>query len=744
MSDKTAKALKEFSQCYDNNEYARGLKQANKFLKQHPEEAEAIAWKAIFLQFTKKPKDAVTTIAEALRKNMKSAKIWKLQGIIMREQSDYTKALQSFTMAYRLDSKDDNILLEICNLHLYERNKKLFLQNSYNLLSSSKSSSAVVRYAVALHLDGRTKNAIDWLNTYEINFMPPISEDETLFRNELFLYHSTLYIEAGMYDECIKYLEKNQPLIRDVVSVNEKLATCYVKLGKKEEALKAIRSLIDYYPENGDYFTLLQELLAPDEFMHELTELKGKSRYAQVRILELLDINDPNYRDFLKEYMVPYLVKGAPSLFTTLSELSLEKLEVAKEVADSAPTETDNFPITSIPIVKLFDASVFLAKDDLESALESVESAIKHTPTCLESRTLKLRILRKMGRIEEAMKTGQELAEYDPNDRNSSTLYTNAALRNGKLKTAYEASLPFSIDSEHNPRLLLTQYNDFHVRAADCAYRAKDYKQSTGFYNDVVRHFSDFRKSQYNYLSWGMRHVHALYDMLKWADELPKHKMLARGLLGLLKIHFLNKAENPIEKNKDLQNAALQATFSEDPAVLAYAAIYYSLMNEPLPCLKCLKKCQGPWKFAAIQAAEKVMSSLQKVESNGQKKKIPEIVKEVAQEAYKSEEGQIKANYAEAKSFLEKLALARGMFLVAQNEQETANAKQLLLDAVKSCEYNYKQALDAYTVANNEMNDAEFAKKIEDEIHVKHPQYQVVFEYEKGDLPKIDEEQLND
>lgn len=744
MSDKTAKALKEFSQCYDNNEYARGLKQANKFLKQHPEEAEAIAWKAIFLQFTKKPKDAVTTISEALRKNMKSAKIWKLQGIIMREQSDYTKALQSFTMAYRLDSKDDNILLEICNLHLYERNKKLFLQNSYNLLSSSKSSSAVVRYAVALHLDGRTKNAIDWLNTYEINFMPPISEDETLFRNELFLYHSTLYIEAGMYDECIKYLEKNQPLIRDAVSVNEKLATCYVKLGKKEEALKAIRSLIDYYPENGDYFTLLQELLAPDEFMHELTELKGKSRYAQVRILELLDINDPNYRDFLKEYMVPYLVKGAPSLFTTLSELSLEKLEVAKEVADSAPTETDNFPITSIPIVKLFDASVFLAKDDLESALESVESAIKHTPTCLESRTLKLRILRKMGRIEEAMKTGQELAEYDPNDRNSSTLYTNAALRNGKLKTAYEASLPFSIDSEHNPRLLLTQYNDFHVRAADCAYRAKDYKQSTGFYNDVVRHFSDFRKSQYNYLSWGMRHVHALYDMLKWADELPKHKMLARGLLGLLKIHFLNKAENPIEKNKDLQNAALQATFSEDPAVLAYAAIYYSLMNEPLPCLKCLKKCQGPWKFAAIQAAEKVMSSLQKVESNGQKKKIPEIVKEVAQEAYKSEEGQIKANYAEAKSFLEKLALARGMFLVAQNEQETANAKQLLLDAVKSCEYNYKQALDAYTVANNEMNDAEFAKKIEDEIHVKHPQYQVVFEYEKGDLPKIDEEQLND
>lgn len=744
MSDKTAKALKEFSQCYDNNEYARGLKQANKFLKQHPEEAEAIAWKAIFLQFTKKPKDAVTTIAEALRKNMKSAKIWKLQGIIMREQSDYTKALQSFTMAYRLDSKDDNILLEICNLHLYERNKKLFLQNSYNLLSSSKSSSAVVRYAVALHLDGRTKNAIDWLNTYEINFMPPISEDETLFRNELFLYHSTLYIEAGMYDECIKYLEKNQPLIRDVVSVNEKLATCYVKLGKKEEALKAIRSLIDYYPENGDYFALLQELLAPDEFMHELTELKGKSRYAQVRILELLDINDPNYRDFLKEYMVPYLVKGAPSLFTTLSELSLEKLEVAKEVADSAPTETDNFPITSIPIVKLFDASVFLAKDDLESALESVESAIKHTPTCLESRTLKLRILRKMGRIEEAMKTGQELAEYDPNDRNSSTLYTNAALRNGKLKTAYEASLPFSIDSEHNPRLLLTQYNDFHVRAADCAYRAKDYKQSTGFYNDVVRHFSDFRKSQYNYLSWGMRHVHALYDMLKWADELPKHKMLARGLLGLLKIHFLNKAENPIEKNKDLQNAALQATFSEDPAVLAYAAIYYSLMNEPLPCLKCLKKCQGPWKFAAIQAAEKVMSNLQKVENNGQKKKIPEIVKEVAQEAYKSEEGQIKANYAEAKSFLEKLALARGMFLVAQNEQETANAKQLLLDAVKSCEYNYKQALDAYTVANNEMNDAEFAKKIEDEIHVKHPQYQVVFEYEKGDLPKIDEEQLND
>lgn len=740
MSDKTQKALLEFSRLYDNNEYARGLKQIAKFLKQHPDHAEATAWKALFLQSTKKPKEATTTIAEALRKDMKNAKIWKLQGIILREQNDYTKALQSFTMSYRCDPKDDSVLLELCNLHLYERNKKLFLQNSYNLLSASKSSSAVVRYAVALHLDGRLKNAIDWLNTYENNFMPPASEDETLFRNELYLYHATLYQEAELYDDCIAYLKKNNANIRDSVSVNEKLAECYIKLGNKEEAKKCIQYLLEYYPEDGDYFNLLQQINSQEEFIEQLFTLKPKSRYAQVRILELLDINDSRYRDLLKEYLIPYLVKGAPSLFITLNELSPEKLKLAQEIADAAPTETENFPITSIPIVKLFDANVFLYQNDLGNALSSVEAALNHTPTCLEAIALKLRILRKMGRIEESMKTGEELSSGDPNDRNSNTCYINSLLRNGKLKTAFEKAQPFSIDSNRNPKLLLTQYNDFHVRVADCSYRAKDYQVSINFYNDVLKHFSDFRKSQYNYLAWGMRHVHALYDVLKWADELPKHPMLARGLLGLMKIHFLRRNEVAIKTNKDLASIALDATFSETPSALSYATIYYSLNNEPLPALKCLKKCQGPWKFAAMPAVTKMMTNIRKGTTDP-KSKVPELVKEIAEEFYKQEEREFKEKYGEPKIFLDKLSDARGKFLIADNDGEVSNSKQLLLEAVKSCDYNYKQALDAYTVANNEMNDEAFAKQIEDAIHAKYPNYQLVFEYEKSEIPvEIDDD----
>ncbi|OHT10689.1 TPR Domain containing protein [Tritrichomonas foetus] len=706
-----AKSLSELSRLYDNNEYARGLRQVNKLLKTHPDHAELMAWKALFQQFTKDPNGATETITAAIRKDMRNAKIWKLQGIILREQSEYTKALQSFTMSNRIDPKDDAVLLELCNLHLYERNKDLFYQHAHKFLSSSTMSSSVVRYAVALHLKGSFQSAINFLNNYESHFQPTSSEDEINFRTELYLYHAAIYMDAGMFLDCLNYLATRSNDIRDKITMLEKMAECNIKQGLKADALQNIHQMLEFYPENGDYFNLLEKLLTPEEYIEELFKIKAKgSRFAQVRILELMDLNDTRFRELLKEYLVPYLIKGAPSLFITVSELSPEKLIVAKEIADEA-----DVPITSIPIVKLFDANVFISRHEYENALHCVEEAIKHTPTCLEAYSLKLRILRRMGRIDESVEVGKTLAEADPNDRNSSTTYVNALLRGGKLKTAFSEAEPFSIDPNRNPKLLLTQYNDFHVRVADCTYRAKEYEIATRFYNDVLRHFENFRKSQYNYLAWGMRHVHSLYDVLKWANDLPKHPMLARALLGLMKIYFAKKDKT------NLAPVALRATFSDHPHALAYAAVYFANNNEPLPALKCFIRCTGPWKFAAKHAIAKMMSNLPE--------KVPAIVKEVAKELY------VEFN-EEPKTFRERLSDARGRHLIGD-----ATSKDLLVAACKECEYNYKEALDAYTVANNEMEDEQTATKVKDAVHAKYPTYQLVFEYEQSEIPvEIDDD----
>lgn len=741
MADRQiTKALQGFSRAYDNNEFAKGLKHVTSFLKQYPNCAEGIAWKGLFLQSNKKPKEATEAIAEAIRKDMKNPRIWKLQGIILREQGDYTKALQSFSMSYRNDPKDDSILFELCNLLLYERNYSQFLQHSYKLLNTMSSANTVVRYALALHLTGRIQKAIDWLNLYENNFLPNINEDEILFRTELFLYQGQLYIEAGLYQEGIEFLQKNFDFIRDKVSVYEQYLTCHINLNNKEEALKDINFLVDYYPENGDYYQLLEKITTRDEYLQHLFDLKPKSRYAQVRILELLDPQDVKYRDYLKEYLSPYIIKGAPSLFITVAELSKEQLVIAKEIVDQSQSQ-ENFPITSVPIIKLFDANYYISQHDYENALKSVEEALHHTPTCIEALALKLKILTLMGRIEESCQAASAYAEADPNDRNSNTCYIKALLRNGKLKTAFSAAQPFSIDSNKHPKLLLTQYNNFHLRVAYCTYRAKNYKDSTKFYQDVLKHFEDFRKSQFNYVSWGMKHIHSLYDMLKWADDLPKHPVLAKGLLGLMKLHFLNKNEVSIKSNKELAEVALKATFSESPGASAYAAIYFSLNDEPLPALKCLNKIQGPWKYAAMPAITKMMTHINDPAYMNQKKRLPDIVIEVANQYYKLAEAEFKEKYTGPSTFLEKIYQARAKFIIADNEAEVTAAKNSLMDAVKNCEYDFKSALDAYTIANNEMNDEAFGKQVNDAVHAKYPAYQMIFEYEPSDIPvEIDDD----
>ena len=105
--------------------------------------------------------------------------------------------------------------------------------------------------------------------------------------------------------------------------------------------------------------------------------------------------------------------------------------------------------------------------------------------------------------------------------------------------------------------------------------------------------------------------------------------------------------------------------------------------------------------------------------------KLPATVQEVAKECYQKSEEM-------PESFSDYVASARGYAFVDDMEK----AKQMLTKAVKDFTYNYKEALDAFTVANNEMKDKEFAKEIAKEIHTKYDSFELEFEYEECEIPK--------
>ena len=706
-SQNLSKQLKEAAKLYDNNEYSRGLKFINKLLKQNPNHAELLGYKAIFLQFLKNPKEANELIAKALKMDMKNSQIWKFNGIITKEQGEYVKALQSFTQSHRLDPQDTAVLNDMCNLHLYQRNYAELLELSKELIKFSTISACIVRHVLVLYKTGNETAAFKLIDTYEGNFVKePKNNDDLQFRTELYLFHAELFIESKKYEECIKYLEKMGPLITDSISVKEKMVKCYMELNDFNNAIKLAREMIEYYPENGDYFNILEKTLSKEDYLKELDTIKNKykSRYAEVRILELIEVNSPEFEDRLKKYLVPYLVKGAPSIFATLEELSNEKLDIAVRIAQEAEV-----PLSSVPIVHLFKANVLASRGNYEEALNEIEKGIKHTPTCLELYSAKLRINRKLGKISETISIGEFLAKSDPNDRNSNVLYANSLLRGGRLQDAHDVAQPFSIDQSGKPKLLVTEFNDFHVRAGDCAYRGRDYEKASNFYQDVIKHFENFRKAQFNYMTWGMRHISSAYELIKYVDSFPQHPMLARGAIGLMKVKMIQKDLKP------LAQIALKMTNAIEPAALAYTATYYALQNDPLPAIHCFKRIKGSWKFACGPAINKMMNSITK---------LPQVVQEVAKEEYEQ--------FNETPStFLDYACAARGCIFIGDNE----TAKKYLLKAAQDFTYNYKEALDLYTISYNEMADDEFAKTIQKEINNKHPTYELVFTYQKAEIP---------
>lgn len=700
------KLITSAERLYDNNEYANGMRVVTKLLQKQRDHPEGIALKALFLNAQKKTAEAMPLIQQAVRADMKNAKIWKFQGIIFRNNGEYTKAAQSLTMSRKCNNLDMSVLQDLCNLYLFERNYTLFAEAARDLLKKNTYAASIVRYSLALQLTGKLRTADHFLKSYEDGLLPTQHDDELIFHSELCLHHASLMFERGKFKKCEKYLTTNQR-IRDTVSKNEWLAKVYVAQDKKAEALETVELLIREYPENGDYFDILEKLMAGDEYLTHLFGVKDrlKSRYAEVRILEIMDMTDARFEGLLKEFLVPYLAKGTPSIFVYLSELSQEKLDMAVAIARAA-----DIPICYIPIVHNFVASVMMARLDYEAALVEADQGLAHTATTIELMVTKVRILMRLGRVSEAAEEAQKLSKADPTDRNTNMVLIKALLANGELKAATVAAEPFSTDHEGKSKLMLVQFNELCHHCARCAIRANDSATATTFYEYIVRHFDEFRKGQYNYIGWGMKKTVALMNMLKWANDLDKSPILGMAVLGLMKIKL---AEGDFNGLDDL---ALRMTEATDPSVLAYTAAYFARKSDALVAIKCFMKTTGSALFAAAPAIAKMMGSLGD---------IPDVVKEVATELYTPFN-------ASPETLGDLLMAARGALLV----DDKAKCRTLLQQAVAKATL-YREALEVYNAAMFELKDDEFGTKIEAEFLARSPKFQLKAQgvYEVPEFP---------
>ena len=703
-SKEEQKKLAEIQTLQQSRNYQRGMKLTKQVLKKNPNCAEAIAYKAFFTFMKDQAKngpEAVEIMKAANRADFKNAKVWKIGGYLYREMQDFPKSLQCFKFAYQNDPSDYTLLNEICSLNIYERHYSQVVTDTRTVMKSSPSMYTIIRYVYALVLNGSIETALKVFSSFQGTWKKEAPPEDEEFRSECCLLKMKLLVKLEKWAECIEYAKENEEIIRDVELRKELVVECMKQLG--QDPMPVLTDLLKVYPENGDYFDVIEAVTPKEQLIDRLLELKDtfKSHYAHVRALELMDIGDARFKPLLTEHLKPLLVKGAPAAYMTVREMSQEKLLVALEVAKSIEV-----PIVYVPIVHLFAAHVYGYGGDIDKALEELDAGLKHTPTCTELIAWKARFYARSGRVKEAIEWAQRMREADPADRNYNLLLVKNLFLGGYREKATKEAEIFAGQDGGKELIFETQFNMFYLQNGFASLRAGEIEFAKTMYNGVLTHFDNYRKNQYNYIGWGWKRPRALLDMIEQMNRFERCPVFARAVEMLIEIAIMEGKKN------EMKDIALRAMHCGEPIALAYSCVILSGLDMRLPALKCFKQLKGsPFAFLA-QPAMKLM-----IENNVNNEKVAPLVREVLKEEYHALDQQ-------PQNFAEFFAAARGEWSIGN----TTAATDLLLKAISSETVSFKKALDLYVFATVLSGNDDIKSKVSAAITAKYPTFQFQLE----------------
>lgn len=702
------KKLLEVNRLQINREYAAAQKLTEQILKKDPQNHEALAWSGYFNYVTSiKPdkQSCIDKVKQAIRQDLKNANIWRISALLYKEMSDYTNALSAFKTSFRFDSSNITVLNEIIQLNLYEGHYSDFLETARQILQKTHQSFQVARYGIALYLNRHYQTANDYFDKLQKAWTPTTDEDELLYRSEFCIFRGMILIKLEKYSECLSFLNSSSVHIRDSVRSQELCLQCHLGLHDTASAISTLRNLISVYPENGDYFKEFEALIPSSSLIDELLSLKESchSHYAHVRVLELMPLSDSRWEPLLLEHLQPLLFKGAPSTYLTIQDFDSAKLDKALSIA-----RTLSVPISSIPIVHLLAAHVYGYRGETDAALAELDAGLAHTATCIELIAWKARFLMRAGRVAAALEQARLLRTADPADRNSNLLLVKQLFLAGLRSEAVAEARAFATDDGGGNLLYQVQFNSFYMQFAAASLRCGDYERSKRLYAGVLKHFTDFRKGQFNYLGWASKKPRALIEMIEFVDGLEGDKTFTKAAAKLLQIAMLQKCPEKMKVGTDeidVKNVALRVMKSRDPEALAWATIVFCALKMYVQAMRCFTKLEGsPQVFVALGWINRML-----LEEKNQ------IVDEVLKEEFKPPA-------EKPQSSEEMVAAAFGDLSLGQYPEAQKMIEQAL---EKDPKMPFKKALELFVFVNWLSGaDEEFKKRISDMLRNKFTMYE--------------------
>ncbi|KAK8879638.1 tetratricopeptide [Apiospora arundinis] len=561
LSAKENSLFRQVIRNYEDKQYKRGLKAAEQILKKNPKHGDTMAMKALIINQQGNTDEAFALGKQALMADMKSHICWHVYGLLYRHQKNFEEAIKAYKSALKLEPDSLQIQRDLAFLQVQMRDYQGYIQSRTAMLQArSQVRQNWTALAVAHHLAGDLTQAETVLTKYEESVKVPPSKTD--FENsEAVMYKNTIIAEQGDYQRALEHLESIAKTNLDRLAVMELRAEYLTKLGKKEDAVKAYRSLLDRNAEHPDYYNKLIEVMAiPAEdtaakkaIYDEYAEKNPRSDAAKRLPLDF--VTGDVFREAAKKYLTFMLDKGVPSTFANLKHLytdssKLEALgalaheyyEAKKSDAGAAKSE-DPFKGEGAALYYLAQHYNYHLSRDLTKAMEFVNKGIEKAPDNVEFQMTKARIIKHTGNTQKASEAMDQARNLDLKDRYINTKAAKYMLRNNETEKALETVGLFTrSDSPAGPLsdLLDMQCIWFMTEDGEAQVRKGNVGLALKRFHTVYNIFDVWQEDQFDFHSFSLRkgQIRAYVDMVRWEDHVRDHPFYSRAALGAVKLYL--------------------------------------------------------------------------------------------------------------------------------------------------------------------------------------------------------------
>ncbi|KAH6880151.1 NMDA receptor-regulated protein 1-domain-containing protein [Thelonectria olida] len=564
LASKEAALFRAVIRSYEDKQYKRGLKSAELILKKYPKHGDTTAMKALILNSQGKTEEAFALGKEALTMDMKSHICWHVYGLLYRANKNFEEAIKAYKFALRLEPESAQIQRDLAILQIQMRDFQGYIQSRTAMLQARPQlRQSWTALAIAHHLSGNPNEAENVLTTYEgtIKTTPSKSDVE---HSEAILYKNSLIAEQGDYERALEHLNTVAKHSLDRLAVMESRAEYLAKLGRKEEAAKAYRALLDRNSERATYYEKLLEVL--DIPQDDIKARKAiYDEYAEkfprcdaARRLPLDFVSGDDFEEAAEAYLTLMFNKGVPSTFANLKHLYSDEFkketlaELAEEYLESQTGDASSKDKgEAAAIYYLAQHHNYYLSRDLTQAMEYIDKAIEKDPKSVDFHMTKARILKHSGNLQKAAETMDHARKLDLKDRYINTKAAKYQLRNNENSKAVKTVGLFTrADSVGGPiaDLLDMQCIWYLTEDGEAYARQGNIGMALKRFQAVFNIFDVWHEDQFDFHSFSLRkgQIRAYVDMIRWEDHVRDHPFFSRAALDAVDI-YLKLADKPSE-----------------------------------------------------------------------------------------------------------------------------------------------------------------------------------------------------